>query len=53
MMLRDAQRANNAISGALFAGLTVSMIIITALIRGTAFTIRAGARAINRKGPSK
>ncbi len=49
MMLRDAQNANRAVAGALFAGLTISMIIINALFAGIAFTIRAGARAI-RKG---
>ncbi|WP_156929515.1 hypothetical protein [Paracoccus sp. J55] len=48
MMLRDAQRNNQAISGALFAGLAVSMIIITAFVRITAITIRAGARAIKK-----
>lgn len=49
MMLRDAQNANRTVSGALMAGLAVSMIIINALIWGIAFTIRAMARAI-RKG---
>lgn len=46
MMLRDAQRANNAISGALFTGLAITTIIITAAVQIIAITIRAGARAI-------
>lgn len=50
MMLRDAQRNNALIGTALFAALAVSMIIINALVRGIVFTIRAGARAIIRKG---
>lgn len=49
MMLRDAQRTNAAVTGALFAGLGASMIIITAAVRIIAITIRAGARAIKRK----
>lgn len=53
MMLRDARQANNAISGALFAGLTITMIIITAIVQIIAITIRAGARAITKRGSSK
>ena len=53
MMLRDAQRNNRAISGALFGGLAISMMIINAAVHIIAITIRAGARAIAQRGSSK
>lgn len=61
MMLRDAQRNNRAISGALFGGLAVSVMIVNAAVHVhvhvhvhvIAITIRAGARAIAQRGPSK
>jgi len=53
MMLRDARNANNAISGALFGALAVSMIIINALAQTGFFIARQIWQARTKKGTKK